>query len=118
MPAYTTVEFLKKHVRADDITADDEVLEHALNTAEECIIKYTNQEVEDLLVDGELPYMLQTAIYLYAGHIYANPEAVTAGTLTAVPYGLDLLIKPYVVLVADTSSSEDDSDTEEEEVEE
>lgn len=118
MPAYTTVDLLKKHVRADDFTDDDELLEAYLEVAEEYVIGRTNQAAEDLLTDGELPKMLQQAVYLYAGHLFANREAVAAGTFTPVPYTIESLIKPYVVLVADTSSSEDDSDSEEEETEE
>lgn len=112
MPTYTTVELLKKQARADDFTDDDEYLEHLLDVAEAYVIGRTNQVAEDLLEEEELPVMLRQAIYLFAAHLYANREVVTAGSLTAVPYTIESLIKPYVKLVADDDDEEEEEDEE------
>ena len=96
---------LKKHVRADDFSDDDEYLAQLLNAAEQHVCKATNRPKDELLAMGEdsksLPYELQQAVLLIAGHWYNQREAVSGVQMAEVPYTLQALIKPYRKLVND-----------------
>ena len=95
---------LKKHVRADDFSDDDEYLAHLLTTAEQHVCRATNRSTEELLQMGggeALPAELQQAVLLIAGHWYNQREAVSGVQMAEVPYTLQALIKPYRKLVND-----------------
>ena len=104
--ASVSIELLKKHVHADDFTADDEYLQHLLDAAEEYVVNATNRSAEELanLGGGELPAMLQQAVLLTAGHWYNQREAVAGVQMHEVPYTLQALIKPFRKLVDDTTA--------------
>lgn len=96
--ATTKLELLKKHVRADDFSGDDEYLEQLLNAAEEYVVMATNRTTEELLEMGggeALPVSLQQAVLLIAGHWYNQREAVSGVQMAEVPYTLQALVKPY-----------------------
>ena len=95
------LELLKKHVRADEFSDDDEYLAHLLEAAERMVVKSTNRTAEDLLEGegGNLPSDLEHAVLLLAGHWYNQREAVASVQMTEVPYTLQALIKPYRKLV-------------------
>ena len=103
--ATVDLELLKKHVRADDFTDDDEYLAHLLDAAEQYVCTATNREAAELLEmgGGELPTMLQQAVLLIAGHWYNQREAVSGVQMAEVPYTLQALIKPYRKLANDTT---------------
>lgn len=92
---------LKKHVRADDFSDDDEYLTHLLTAAEQHVCRATNRSTEELLQmgDGIFPAELQQAVLLIAGHWYNQREAVSGVQMAEVPYTLQALIKPYRKLV-------------------
>lgn len=94
---------LKKHVRADDFSDDDEYLTHLLTAAEQHVYRATNRSAEELLQmgDGIFPAELQQAVLLIAGHWYNQREAVSGVQMAEVPYTLQALIKPYRKLVND-----------------
>lgn len=94
---------LKKHVRADDFSDDDEYLTHLLTAAEQHVCHATNRSTEELLQmgDGIFPAELQQAVLLIAGHWYNQREAVSGVQMAEVPYTLQALIKPYRKLVND-----------------
>lgn len=94
---------LKKHVRADDFSDDDEYLTHLLTAAEQHVCRATNRSAEELLQmgDGIFPAELQQAVLLIAGHWYNQREAVSGVQMAEVPYTLQALIKPYRKLVND-----------------
>jgi len=99
---------LKKHVNADDFTADDTYLQHLLDAAEAHVIGMTNRTAAELMVPGSsegttvLPVQLQQAVIMLAGHWYNQREAVSGVQMAEVPYTLQALIKPYRKLVSDT----------------
>ena len=101
--AAVSIALLKQHVHADDFTADDEYLTQLLNTAEEYVVNATNRSSAELMQIGgdKLPYSLQQAILLLAGHWYNQREAVAGLQMHEVPYTLQALIKPYRKLVDD-----------------
>lgn len=96
--ATTKLELLKKHVRADDFSSDDEYLTQLLNAAEEYVVMATNRTTGELLEMGggeALPVSLQQAVLLIAGHWYNQREAVSGVQMAEVPYTLQALVKPY-----------------------
>mgnify|MGYP002864131965 CR=1 FL=1 len=93
----TDLNLLKKHVRADDFSGDDDYLQHLLDAAEESVITMTNRTLAEL-ADGEtgdLPSSLQHAVLLLAGHWYNQRESVAGVQMHAVPHALEALVKPY-----------------------
>lgn len=92
------LELLKKHVRADDFSEDDEYLSHLLEAAEEYVVTATHRTEEELaaLGGGEgLPVSLQHAVLLVAGHWYNQRESVSGMPMSEVPYTVQALIKPF-----------------------
>ena len=87
---------LKKHIQVEDYDGDDDYLSHLLSVAQDYVINSTNRSYEELIViNGELPVMLQEAVLLVAGHLYANREGVSKNNMIEVPYTIQALIKPY-----------------------
>lgn len=95
-----SLELFKKHVRADDITADDEQLQFYLDAAEQHVIAATGRTEAELaeLGGGSLPPQLCQAVLLLAASFYAQPEATATAQHHAVPYGFDALVKPFRTL--------------------
>lgn len=96
------LELLKKHVRADDFSDDDDYLAHLLMTAQETVISSTARTEQELcaLNGGTFPLMLDQAILLVAGHWYNQREAVASVNMQEVPYTLQALVKPFRKLTA------------------
>lgn len=92
---------LKKHVRAEDFSDDDELLEVYLNAAKEAVIKATCRTEEELteIGGGVFPHQLDIAILNLAGHWYNTRESVAAVDMHEVPYTYQAMIKPYRRLV-------------------
>lgn len=94
--AIVDLALLKKHVRADDFSDDDDYLLHLLEAAEEYILRATNASApKGILVGGDLPTPLRQAVLLLAGHWYNQREAVSGVQMTEAPYTIQALIKPY-----------------------
>ena len=92
-----SLELLKKHVRADDFTADDDYLAHLLQVAQEqveTLVGYSREELE-CIPDKEYPLALQQAILLRAGSLYAYREDIDTTQLSSVPDSLLALVKPW-----------------------
>lgn len=98
--ATLNLELLKKQVKADDFTEDDEYLEYLLENAEETVILATNREREELMGGlMELPRPLQQAILMLAAHWYNQRESVSAVAMHEVPSSMQALVKPFQKLV-------------------
>ena len=95
------LELLKKHVRADEFSEDDDYLPHLLDAAVEYVRTGTNRTEEELLElgGGEWPKPLQQAVLLISGHWYNQREAVSGGPMSEVPHGFQALVKPFRKLV-------------------
>lgn len=91
------LELLKKHVRADEFSEDDDYLQHLLDAAVEYVRTSTNRTEEELLElgRGEWPKPLQQAALLTAGHWYNQREAVSGVQMAEVPYTFQALVKPF-----------------------
>ena len=99
----------KKHVRADDFTDDDELMQHYVDAAEAHVIQATNRTADELqqLGKGEYPAQLKQAVLLLAGHWYNQRESVAGVQMHEVPDALQALIKPFRKLAEDTTESTD-----------
>lgn len=94
----TSLELLKKHVRADDFDTDDLKLQLYLDAAEEQVIMATNRTADELLAmgGGQLPASLVQATMLMAASWYDNAEGIQSVQMHEMPYGVSSLVKPFV----------------------
>lgn len=96
-----SLDLLKKHVRADDFTADDDILRHYLTAAQDFIVRRVGRPVEELIEmgGGTIPSEIAQATLMIAGHWYNQPEAVASIQMHEVPLGVLSLVKPFIKLV-------------------
>lgn len=94
-----TLEELRSHLRVD-YDHDNEQILRLGKTALSHIVNATRRSVEELveLNNGEFPEELKLAALELAAHWYRCPEPVSSIEQKAIPYMLDLLIKPFVRL--------------------
>lgn len=107
--AIVSLALFKNHVRADDFTDDDELMQHYVDAAEAHVIQATNRTADELqqLGSGEYPAQLKQAVLLLAGHWYNQRESVAGVQMHEVPDALQALIKPFRKLAEDTTESTD-----------
>lgn len=110
-----TLEELKAQMRVED-NVEDVLIEAYGRAAENTIIRQTNRTVEELelmnyeqqngpLASGStapgvewFPSPLKVAILMLAAQLYRNREVTSVGSMTAIPYTIDVLVKPWVKL--------------------
>lgn len=95
--AFTSLDLLKKHVRAEDFSDDDAYLTHLLEVGETMVVHSTRRPLAELinLGAGRLPVELTHAILLLCGEWYATREAAQAVERRPIPYGVEALIRPF-----------------------
>lgn len=94
-----SLDLVKKAVRADDFTADDNYLSFLLDAAEKHLLKRTNRTIYELFEeDGDLPTPLKQAVLMLVGHWYNQREAASGVQMAEVPLGFEALVKPYIRL--------------------
>ena len=93
------LEEMKTHLRVD-FDDDDAYIERLGKTALSQIINSTGRSVEELkdMNNGEFPMELQQAALQLVDLWYKERSAVSAINKIAVPYGLELLVKPFTKL--------------------
>lgn len=94
---YTPLSLFKKHVMADDFSADDDVLTSYLQSAEAAVISATRRTAAELLNmgGGEFPVELRQAVLLLGGMWYMQRENISQTQMHGIPYGMEYLIKPF-----------------------
>lgn len=95
---WLTLEYIKQHSRVD-FTCDDAELELLGEAAEDAILDLCDRsksEFEETY--GNIPPKLYLAALMLTEHFYTHRGVVVPGTLTSVPYSIDLLIKNYIKL--------------------
>lgn len=98
-----TLEELKAQMR-EDFDGEDELIRLYGEAAEDAVIGATRRTHEELVEMGKeeggegFPARLKVAILMLAAHSHRNREPVAAVAQNAVPYALDMYIKPYVKL--------------------
>lgn len=102
--AEVSLELLKKELRMQsDFTCQDDILEVDLEAAESAIVAWCNRSVDELkgLGSGAFPAPLLKAELALAKHMFTHDMVADERSLTATPFGISTLIKPYVKLVQD-----------------
>lgn len=99
---WLTLSKIKQQLRLDPAyDLEDAELELYGESAEDTLLQMLDRSYEDVMeVYGRVPGPLVHASLLLVSQSYEHREAVTMQTLSLVPYGLDLLIKPYMRLTA------------------
>lgn len=112
-----SLEIFKQHVRCDDTTEEDGLLEYYLRAAERMVETATGRSVAELkaMEGGEYPTPLAQAAIMLAGHWYNQRESVSGVQMHSVPQSFDFLVKPYRKLTEDTEENEDSDDSREDE---
>lgn len=91
-----SLDTFKKHIRADDICADDEKLQLRLDAAEAYVVNSTNRSIDELLEmgDGALPLPIVQAVLMAAASFDENTQAVSSQQLHENPM-FPALLKQY-----------------------
>lgn len=98
--AITTLELLKKHVRADDFDDDDELLDGYREAAEELVLRDIGRSEAELEESfGKVPAPLRQAVLLLAGFWYDHREAASSGQVSELPFAVRSLTLPYKRLI-------------------
>ena len=96
MSELVSLELLKKQVRADDFSDDEEYLQFLLDTAVDAVIASTHRTLEELTDEnGNFPNRLALASVMTAAHWYNVRENVANSQMHIVPMTYDYLVKPY-----------------------
>lgn len=110
-----SLEELKAQMRVEDNVEDEligaygraaegTVLRHTGRTVSElCLMNYEEQngplpEGQDVPGTEWFPSSLKVAVLMFAAQLYRNREPVSAGPMTAIPYTLEVLVKPWTKL--------------------
>lgn len=95
---WLTIEAIKKHLRIGD-NCEDDVLEMYGMSAEDTVLAICNRTYEECIEKyGTIPVNLIHASLLLVAASWQNREPYSPMNLSAVPYSIDLLIKPYMKL--------------------
>lgn len=109
--AITTLELLKKHVRADDFDADDELLDSYRESAEEMVLHEIGMSEGELEQSyGKIPAPLRQAVLLLAGFWYDHREAASVGQVSELPFAVRSLTLPYKRLLTDRRNHDSRTD--------
>lgn len=110
-----TLDELKAQMRVED-TVEDELVCAYGRAAEGTVLRHTRRSVSELalmnyeeqngpLPDGAaapgvewFPASLKVAILMLAAHLYRNREVAGVGSMTAIPYTMETLVKPWTRL--------------------
>jgi uncharacterized phage protein (predicted DNA packaging) len=108
---FLTLNEIKDQCRIEhDFTLEDTLLTAYGNASENALLRICGRSYENLLEEfGEddgnggvkCPSDFYVASLLLAKHLYEHRGPVEGITLSAVPYSLDLLIKPFMKLTSE-----------------
>ena len=97
---FLTLEQIKAQCRIeDDFTLEDTKLTLYGDSAEQVVFNYCRRQYEDFISEyGAIPQDVVHAALLLVTASYEHHAAVSMQNLSMVPYGFDMLIKPYMRL--------------------
>lgn len=97
-PKWTTVEYVKAHSNID-FDCTNAVLELYICSAEETILNLLRRTYENLIETyGCVPAPIRHATLLLTDNSYEHRTPAEATNLYLVGYGIDMMLKPYMVL--------------------
>ncbi|MDD6379876.1 MAG: head-tail connector protein [Prevotella sp.] len=98
------LEMFKRHIHADDVDCDDDMLQFYLDAAEQQVVRRCDCDEDRLYVDDGkggrvLPKELQLAVLLLASHYNDNRADASPVQMHSIPDGVEAIIKGYTELV-------------------
>ena len=96
---YLTLDYIKAHSRID-YDCEDDLIELYGSAAEQMVLNYLECSLDDLKEanGGMVPPVVINATYMIADNLYRHRSPTEQTSLYLVPYGIDLMLKPYKVL--------------------
>ena len=96
---YLTVEYIKAHSRID-YDCEDDLIDLYGSAAERSILNLLGRSLDDLKEanDGLVPPDVIVATFQLADNLIRHRSPVEQVSLSSVPYGYDLMLKPYIAL--------------------
>lgn len=97
---FLTLEQIKAQCRIEeDFTLEDSKLTLYGDSAEQVVFNYCRRQYEDFISEyGAIPQDVVHAALLLVTASYEHNAAVSMQNLSMVPYGFDMLVKPYMRL--------------------
>ena len=97
---FLTLEQIKAQCRIEeDFTLEDTKLTLYGDSAEQVVFNYCRRQYEDFISEyGAIPQDIVHAALLLVTASYEHHAAVSMQNLSMVPYGFDMLVKPYMRL--------------------
>ena len=95
---YLTLEMIKSHSRIQ-FDCEDDLLQLYAESAEDTVLNMLNRSYDDLVsAYGEVPKPVIQATLMLVDNSYINRSPVSPQQLYQVPYTIDVLLKPYIIL--------------------
>ena len=96
---YLTLEYIKAHSRVD-YDCEDDLIDVYGSAAERAIINLLNRSLDDLKEanGGVVPSDVIEATFMLADNWIRHRSPISLVNMSIVPYGFDLMVKPYIVL--------------------
>lgn len=96
---FLTLDYIKAHSRID-FDCENELLEEYGSAAERAVLNLLGQSVDELkdTNEGEVPDDVMVATFQLAESLALHRSPTEQVNLSVVPYGIDLLLKPYIKL--------------------
>lgn len=93
---WTEISYIKQHSRLD-FDCEDALLELYANQAEDTILNLLHRTYTDLMDSyGDIPAPIRQATLMLVEQSYNNRGPVSPSNMSMVPYGFDLMVKPYM----------------------
>lgn len=94
---FLTIDYIRAHSRLD-YECEENLMEVYGSSAEEVVLNILNRTLDDILeeFDGEVPSNIIHAALLLTDFSYQHRTAAETIPLSAIPYGVDFLLLPYM----------------------
>lgn len=93
-----TLDEIKQHCRIDENYEDDLLILYG-ESAEELVLNLCERSLDNLVETyGKIPANIKQACLMLVAHSANRREPVSMQNLYSVPYTLEALIKPYMIL--------------------
>ena len=96
---FLTIDYIKSHSRIC-CDCEDDVLDLYGDSAETTILQLLGRTLDDLMEsnNGEVPSPVIHAALMLTENSYLHRSPSESYNMSLVPYGIDVLLKPYMVL--------------------
>lgn len=109
---FLTLEYIKQHSRLDYTSEEDEVIEVYANSAEEAVLNLCRRTANDMEKKyGKIPASIIHAALMLVDLFYQQRAPSSTVDFKTVPFGFELLVRPYMRLSDCEDASSDVDDT-------